>query len=199
MTPSEAVYVVKRVRELWPDCNWTPPVEEMFGDKIMRHNRDLTIAAVTDFRANQAGRSPDVSKLLWSINERLRQPSDYGYRLRGHWNTIAARLGLKGASMEQVVVSHWKSMRDGNPGYWSDETIWNGIVFDLADNAGMELDQAAYIADNAVGEQPEAKELIRQRHAEVGAMTAGGREEAYRKIQKRLRGRGPAAGRGVVS
>lgn len=174
---------------MWPNCDWTPPVEEMFGDKIMRHNRDLTIAAITDFRANQAGRSPDVSKLLWSINERLRKPSDYGYRLRGHWNAIANRLGLNGASMEQVVVAHWKSMRGGNTGYWSDEAIWNGIVSDLADNAGMDLDQAAYIADNAVGEQPEALEKFRKSRAEADAMMAGGRKEAYRKIQERLGGK----------
>lgn len=191
MTPSEAVYVVKRVRELWPDCNWTPPVEEMFGDKIMRHNRDLTIAAITDFRANQAGRSPDVSKLLWSINERLRQPSDYGHGFKGYWQAVASRLGLRGASIEQVIVSHWKSMRDEHRGYWSDEAIWNAIVSDLMSSAGagMDLDQAAYIADNAVGEQPEALEKFRKSRAEADAMMAGGRKEAYRKIQERLRGK----------
>jgi hypothetical protein len=182
VTPADAAFVVRRVSELWPGCDWTPQIQEIFSEKVVRHDRDSAIKAIEEYRLTKPGRTPDPAALCHHINERLRKPADYGYKLAGYWNVIAARMDMESATLEQVIVAYWKSFA----GVWSTESLWFGVVDDARRWLAQPLDNAAWIADNAVGPMPECLSHLKEIDADMERLTADGRKKATEEMRRRL-------------
>lgn len=182
MNHADASMIVRRVSELWPGCDWTTQIKDIFAEKIARHDRDSAIKAIEEYRLSKPGRTPDPAALCQHISERLRRPSDHGYKLVGYWSVIGKRMGLENAPLEQVIVAYWKSLAD----VWSVESLWLGIVADARRWLNMDMDQAAWIADNAVGECRSALDDLKSAEAEMDSIVANGRKSAFEEIRRRL-------------
>lgn len=182
MSPSEALEVVARVRELWPKCDWGAPTVGLFTRSIGPCDFAASVKAIDGFREKTSGSFIDVSKAIEAV--KAGQPKGRGWSggtLPPSWRPVAIRLGMKDATPQDVLVAYWSSFR----GYWSDEAIWRGVVADLRSVCSLTLEQAAYVADQRVGPVPDVIEAIRADEQAAKELVMRGSDWAMAELRRR--------------
>lgn len=182
MTPTEAANLLDHVKSLWPRCDWEDATKRVFTRAVLPLDAMASGAALDKYRAETAGAFIDVAKAIEAVKSG--QPKARGWSGSGmpqEWRTIAIKMGMKDAGIQDVMVNYWRSFE----GYWDRETVWRGLVSDLRSVAHLTLDQAAHVSDARIGEAPGVMQQIEADEQATKEMVMRGPEWCYAELRRR--------------